>query len=232
MRKTLAALDAEWRECSRSPEAAEALRSWAAGDPALAELPDLAAVLRARLDPEAAPRILAALARLAPGDELAARTLLRALMPGLVTMAAGAMAEDPTAFDEMVSLAWQRIRTYPATRTGSVAGNVLLDVRKWYRCHRDIEAPRGPRSRHRASQEPTAPSAEEVVVGRQLVDEVVAAGGKGVISPAAVRLVLRTRYVGVPLAEAAADEAATVEQAWHIRWKAERRLRPALQRAS
>jgi hypothetical protein len=43
----------------------------------------------------------------------------------------------------MVSLAWERIRTYPTTRHGSVAGNVLLDVRKRYRAHRVIDAPTG-----------------------------------------------------------------------------------------
>lgn len=118
MRKTLAALDAEWRECSRSPETAQALRRWAAVEPALAGLSDLADLLRARRNPEAAPAILSALARLALGDDLAARTLLRAVMPGLVAMAARELVEDPNAFEEMVSLAWQRVRTYPPPVTG------------------------------------------------------------------------------------------------------------------
>ena len=231
MRETLAALDSEWARQCRTPEAASALRRWSADESALGGLADLPAVLRARRDPEAAPAILAALARWAPDDELAAKTLLRCLMPGLVTMAADAMTEDPAAFEEMVSLAWLRIRSYPETRTGSVAGNVLLDVRKWYRRHREIEAPRFDGRRGRGP-EPIAPSAEDVAVGRQVVDDVIRARDQGLISSAAARLVLRTRYTGMPLAEAAAAEEATTAQAECIRWRAECRLRPALRMAS
>ena len=93
---------------------------------------DLDELLEMRRNPTVAPRILSALARLARGDDVAARTLLQALVPGLVTLAASVGGDDPTALDEIVSLAWERIRTYPVSRPGSVAGNVLLDVRRGY----------------------------------------------------------------------------------------------------
>jgi hypothetical protein len=73
-------------------------------------------LLERRRNPDLAPGILAALAALAPGSGLAARTLLQARLPGLVRLAATAGRGDPGAVDEMLGLAWERIRTYPASR--------------------------------------------------------------------------------------------------------------------
>ena len=144
MNRTLTELDREWRELCRSASSRLALQRWAYAEPALAGILTLEAVLVERKDDaEAAPAILAALARLAASDDLAARTLLQALMPGLVKMAATSCSDDPAALDELVSLAWERIRTYPTSRPGPVAANVLMDVRKRYREHRTIEAPDG-----------------------------------------------------------------------------------------
>ena len=231
MNRTLAALDREWSELDRSPEGAEALARWARSEPALEGLPSLAAVLEERLDPAAAPPILAALARLAPGDSLAARCLLQALVPGLVRMASTSCSDDPAALDELVSLAWERIRSYPSTRAGSVAANVLCDVRKRYREHRAIEAPAslgcGP------GGDGAAPSAEEVVLARRaILDDLWAAHRHGVISAAALALIVRTRVEEVSLERAAAEQRSTTAQANCIRWRAERRLRPVLAMAS
>ncbi|MDQ3642166.1 MAG: hypothetical protein M3450_12070, partial [Actinomycetota bacterium] len=173
-----------------------------------------------------APAILAALARLAVNDDLAARTLLQALMPGLVKLAATSCSDDPAALDELVSLAWVRIRTYPTSRPGPVAANVLMDVRKRYREHWTIEAPDGlwpemPLTR-------IEPSAEDVVLGRCAIGDVIAAHRVGVIDVVALGLILRTRVDGVSLELAAAEHEATVRQANCIRWRAERRLRPLL----
>jgi hypothetical protein len=96
--------------------------------PALGGVADLDALLESRRDDKAAPAVLRALAVLAPGDDLAARTLLQALLPGLVRLAGLVGYDDRAAIEEMVSLAWERIRTYPARRRGSVAANVLFDV--------------------------------------------------------------------------------------------------------
>lgn len=63
--------------------------------------------------------------RLAPVDAIAARAVLQALLRGLTQLAATTGYDDPAAFDELVLLAWERIRTYPGTRCGSVAANVL-----------------------------------------------------------------------------------------------------------
>jgi hypothetical protein len=88
---------------------------------------DLDALLERRRDDQAAPAILRALAVLAPGDDLAARTLLQALLPGLVRLAG--MGTHPH---------------LPGRAPGSVTANVLFDVRKRYRANRLIDAPRSP----------------------------------------------------------------------------------------
>ena len=230
MNKTLAALDREWAELDRSPAGAEALQRWTQAEPALAGIPTLDALLAARTDTTAAPGILGALARLAVDDHVAARALLQALVPGLVRLASTACADDPLALDELISLAWERIRTYPLGRTGSVAANVLWDVRKRYRKHRSFDVPTAVTTE--IASEETSPSAEEIVLGHCVVDDLVAAQRSGVISNAALALILRTRLAEVPLETAAADQRSTAAQANCVRWRAERRLRPVLAMAS
>ncbi len=226
MNRTLAELDREWAELDRSPATAGALEGWGTKEPALAGLRSLAAVLRERRSSRG-PEVLSALARLAGDDELAARALLHALVPGLLRLASTTCADDPLAFDEFVSLAWERIRTYPTSRPGSVAANVIWDVRKRYREHREIEDPES------FGLEPTpddaTPSAEEIVLGRAAIDDLVAAHREGVIDGLALTLILRTRVDEVPLDVAAAEQQATARQANCIRWRAERRLRPVLE---
>jgi hypothetical protein len=230
MNRTLAALDREWGELNRSPATVEVLDRWRRAEPALAGLPTLAAILEERRsDAEAAPAILAALARLAADDHLAARCLLQALVPGMVRMASTIYADDPLAFDELVSLGWERIRTYPTSRPGSVAANVLWDVRKRYREHRAIEDPESPGQEPRREQ--ATPSAEEVVLARGAIDDVVVAHRHGVISGVALSLILRTRVDEVSLDVAAREQQANAKQANCIRWRAERRLRPVLRTA-
>ena len=228
MNRTLAALDREWAELSGSPASIEALERWSRSEPVLTGLPSLSAILEERQSvTAAAPALLAALARLAPDDELAARTLLQALVPGLLTLATTACTDDPLAFDEMVSLAWERIRTYPRNPPGPVAASVIWAVRKRYREHWALEhpSPGGPE----AVPADVEPSAEHIVLGRSAVDDLVAAHRDGVISVAALTLILRTRVDEVPLEVAAREQrAASLHAANCVRWRAERRLRPVL----
>jgi hypothetical protein len=87
MSHTLMSLDAEWRRLTRTSRARRALKQWSIAHPALRGLADLDGLLERRRDDQAAPAVLRALAVLAPGDDLAARTLLQALLPGLVRLA-------------------------------------------------------------------------------------------------------------------------------------------------
>jgi hypothetical protein len=197
---------------------------WARRHESLTGLSDLEGVLDRRRDRSQAPAVLRALAALAPGDDLAARCLLQALIPGLVCLAARSGNDDPAALDEMVSLAWERIRTYPTTRHGSVAGNVLLDVRKRYRAHRLIDAPTGA-WQHDGDAIDQRPGPDDEVLGRLLLEDLAAARRDGVVSGPALELIVRTRVVGESLAEVAEAEAVEPQVLCQRRWRAERRLR-------
>lgn len=224
MAPILEQLDREWDELASSPRARRAVSRWASAHPALAGNRDLAEILAARRVPARAPAILEALAVLAPGDELAARTLLQALLPGLVCLASKSGNDDPAAIDELVSLAWERIRTYPTTRHGSVAANVLLDTRKRYRKHRVIEAPRSSMS---IVDEPVdgGRQPEDEVFGRLLIEELRGAERAGVVSSSVLDLILRTRLGGERLVDVAAEQDLAPQILGQQRWRAERRLR-------
>jgi hypothetical protein len=227
MSNTLRSLDAEWRRLARSPRARRALSRWATTYPALDGLADLEQVLERRRDPAQASTVLSALAALAANDELAARTLLQALLPGLVRIAFNAAADDGSAIEEMVSLAWERIRTYPTGRPGSVVGNILLDVKKRYRQHRRIEAPRTtllPESRVLPPADADLVlSAEDEVMRRVAFVELLQRQRK-LVGDVNARAIVRTRLVGMSLAEVAAEENLSVNALTFRRWWAERRL--------
>ena len=213
MAQILQQLDGEWSELATSPRARRALIRWANSNPDLAGNRDLNDVLAARRDPERSGPVLKALAVLAPDDEVATRTLLQAMLPGLVRLAVVAGNDDPAAIDEVISLGWERIRTYPGHRPGSVAANVILDVRKRYRRHRRFEAP------------DSAELTEDEVLGRLLVDELVAAQRDGVMTVPVLETIIRTRLNGEPLADLAAEQSISPQLLCHRRWRAEVRLR-------
>lgn len=224
MSSILSALDREWSELATSPNARRSIIRWAHRHDSLAGLSNLQEVLDRRRDQALAPAVLKALAAMAPSDDLAARCLLQALIPGLVCLAARSGNDDPTALDEMVSLAWERIRTYPTTRHGSVAANVLLDVRKRYRAHRLIDAPAGSFP-HDDDAADSRPGPDDEVLGRLLLEDLAAAQRDGLVSAPALELIVRTRVIGESLAEVAATEAVEPQVLCQRRWRAERRLR-------
>lgn len=223
MTQVLQELDREWSELAPSPPARRALMRWAATYPVLAAYHDLDEVLAVRRDRTRSGPMLAALAALAPDDDIAARTLLQAMLPGIIRLSTRTGHDDPAAIDEMIALGWERIRTYPAARHGSVPANILLDVRKRYRRHRGIEAPTSielagePQDRHC--------STEDEVLGRLLVDELVDAQRRGMMTAPDLATILRTRLGDERLTDIAAEQQVTVRLLRHRRWRAEVRLR-------
>ncbi len=238
MSPVLKRLDAEWRQLAGSPRARRALMRWAAVHPVLAGIGDFDELLARRRDPTAAPELLAALAALALANPLAVRVLLQALVPGLVRLSCTVGSNDPDALDEMITLAWERIATYPATRHGDVAANVLLDVRKRYRQLRDLDYPR---KRHQsdwhlkttnwdsdeavAERLSAAPSAEEAAMERAILDELRSLASEGVISEPALRVIVQTRILGRTVSELAARTGISRNTLMSWRFRAERRLR-------
>lgn len=196
---------------------------WVNTSPDLAGNDNLREVFACRRDPVRSQPVLKALATLAADDDIAARTLLQMMLPGLITLAARVGNDDEAAIDEIISLAWERIRTYPCQRNGSVAANIILDVLKRYRSHRRIEVP----GSIELGSDPVdgAASVEDQVLGRLLIDALVRAQHNGLMSGPVLATILRTRVLDESLTDLAAEQGVTPQLLCHRRWRAEVRLR-------
>jgi len=219
-------LNEEWATLVSSPKARRALMRWTARHPELGQVQSLDEFVNTRGRPGWAALALRVLAVEAPDDEIAARTLLQSILGGVVRVVAGVLRDEPDAVGEVVSIAWNRIRTYPPQRPGPVAGNVLLDVRKEFLRNRaTIECPvEVPEGDGRFGADP-APSPEQVVCEQELFDELLFAQESGMVSKAAMATIIRTRLWGESLVEVAADMQMSADAIWRRRTRAERCLR-------
>lgn len=219
MAQILRSLNEEWSALAGSPSARRALMRWSASYPVFLPAPDLDGVITLGFDPEDGPEVRRALAALAPTDQLAARTLLQELLGGLCNLARR-VGRDDEAVDDVVRLAWERIRTYPTRRPGSVAANILLDVRKRYRREQDKA-----KRRHPAGAIVEEPSAEERYISQSFVEDLIEASSATGISDDVLATILRSRVAGESMAELAAEQQVSIKVLWHRRWRAEARLR-------
>jgi len=218
----LRALNEEWSALTDSARARRALTRWSVRNPVLADARTLDDVLAINRSPVHGPELRRFLAHLAPSDDLAARTLLQAMLGGLCNLS-HQVGRDDDACSEIMALAWERIRTYPAHRPGTVSGNILLDVRKWYgQLHRAaVEQP----CLVEQSAVAEEPSAEDVVLSRQFLAELATAGDRAGISRPTLATVVRSRAMGESMAALAAEQRVSLKVLWHRRWRAEARLR-------
>lgn len=218
-------LNTEWATVADSPAARRALMRWTSRHPELAAANSVDDFVDTRSCPGWGDQVQRALAAEAPTDELAARTLLQALLGGLARLGTRLAPDDPDVVDEAVSMAWNRIRTYPSQRSGPVAANVLLDVRKEVLRARGDGAviPSGDAVNRRCTDDAQTP--DEVVCGRAVVEELAAARDRGMVSSAALATIFRTRVDGESLAEVAEDMGMSADAMWRRRSRAERRLR-------
>lgn len=223
MELILERLDAQWPGLARSPEALRALSRWANDDDVFAGMRDLDDVLRCRRNPHIANDVHRVLARRAASEELAGRTLLQILLPGLVRIVGTCGHNDPDAPDELVAFAWERICTYPATREGSVAANVILDVRKQY-----VKLRKGDRiaTVRRLRESPSQESLpEDQVLAVLQFEEIRDACQRGLVNAVALEAIVRTRIEGELLSVVAAERGFTTEVMCQRRWRAEQCLR-------
>jgi hypothetical protein len=128
-----ASLSAEWAQLACSVPMSRALQRWAEGDSrlAFATAAELVAAVEARDD--RCHDVLAALAALAPTDDLAARTLLQLLMPALCGVARRLrfLGDHDERASAVVAIAYERIRTYPIKRRPRhIAANLVWDTTK------------------------------------------------------------------------------------------------------
>jgi hypothetical protein len=219
MAQILRSLNEEWSVIADSPAARRALIRWSAAHPILMTTANLDDVIALGYRPDEGPEVRRALALLAPTDGLAARTLLQELLGGLCNLARR-IGRDADAVDDVVGLAWERIRTYPADRPGSVSGNVLLDVRKRYCRAHETTTRCGVVEYARLE-----PSAEDKVVSRVSFEELIAASERSGVSSTVLETIIRSRVVGESMTDLAAEQQIPLKVLWHRRWRAEARLR-------
>lgn len=227
----LAALDNEWPVLCRDRSAHRQFLRWKEEDPALRSIADLAgllAVTRDRANLDASDAVLAALARRAPTDTLAAQVLLHALLPGLkrvIRTCRPRRGADDFA-SEVVTVALERIRSYPFERRPQrIAPNVLRDVRQrvvrqLIREQRLAErlGPAVPFDEERFGSPDEATSSEELI---GLVSEAVRTGR---LSHRGGRLILLYRVLGVTTPALAAAEGRRPDAIERRRQRAEAEL--------
>lgn len=215
MRQFLDLLGDEWKYLAVSPDAARALSRWSP-DPALEGCSDLDAVveeIQRRGRPAESDRILLALLRRAPGDPVAARTVLQAVMPGLKSLMSayqltGQAEEVSTA---VVEAAFERIQSYPCDRRPSrVAANLLHDTRQslWRAARKErrlrlVTVPLTEAALETVTRELSEPSPTD-----ELVDLVAEGVRLGHVAPSGARVILLTRVLDVPIEELAGDTGA------------------------
>lgn len=223
---------------SRGPSAAAAVRRFAAARAPVGALADPLAVALACHDPSRptdARRTVAALAALAPHDELAALTALVALRPGLRRLAArlatcGTSPVDAEA--DVLAAAWEVLATAepsPAT-DGCVARRVV--ARTWSRCRslqrRRQRAARAtpdglvPADCHRTVDRSLRPGGPSADAAHRLL---AAARDARLLTDRQLAVVTATRLEGRSLAAVAADCGSTPTAVRHCRARAEARLR-------
>ncbi len=220
MAEILRSLNREWSAIADSPSARRALMRWSATHRVFTSAADLDEVIDLGYDPDDGPEVRRALAVLAPADHVAARTLLQGLLGGLCNLA-HRVGRDDDAVDDIVRLAWERIRTYPASRPGSVSANVVLDVRKRYRREQD----RDRRTDLRVLAVGPERSAENYAIGNAVIAELIETSRRCGVSSDVLGTIIRSRAGGESMADLAAEQNVSVKVLWHRRWRGEARLR-------
>ena len=140
MRRTtgvLEQLDEEWNDIARSLRGRRGLRRWGHDEMLrdFATLDDLLDHVNRRGQIERSDEVLLKLLQLSPNDDLAARTVLQAMMPTMKRLTSrfatcGAWSAEETAA-VVVAAMWDRIRTYPVDRRPrKVSANLTLDTRQ------------------------------------------------------------------------------------------------------
>jgi hypothetical protein len=200
-------------------------------------VPEIASYLPLRqfvgsaLPADTPPETLAALAALAPQDELAARTLLQVLLPGLVQFMKTSTRADPDTVTAVIGLAWERIRTYPSNRQGSVAANVVLDVRKRLWADWGMRSPVPVKMEAIEPVVEMVPPPEDEAINRVLMGQLAAICRAGAVNDENLRMVVQTRWAGIPLKEFAAAERVGFRAMLQRRWRTEQRLGQLLRTA-
>lgn len=235
-RRFLDQLAEEWMSLRQSKSARQALAEWGK-DPAFAGLADLdqvVSLIQRRGRPVESDRLLLALLRHAESDNVAARTVLQALMPGLKMLMLAYRRSGPSeeVATAVIEAAFERIRCYPCDRRpAKVAANLLNDTRQvlWRdgcreRRLRLVTEPLPDRNAGYPVQlnvsDRNSPT-EELVA---LVDHAVR---EARLSPDGARLIVLTRVLDVPVERLAAETGRKAQTIRKRRRQAEAQLAAA-----
>lgn len=193
-------LERDWVATATSRAARRAMSSWAERDRTLVVFGDPAALVaqlhRRRRYQHADRWLHHLLAAAGEGDDLAGRTVLQALLPGLRALAfeLGWAGEHDDVAAAVVEACWSRIGRYPLRRRNRVAANLLWDTRQLF-----LRSSR----RHGLQPWTTMPEPARVVEdpspGEELLEVVRDAVQAGVITPTAGATIVLTRVGDVPV---------------------------------
>jgi DNA-directed RNA polymerase specialized sigma24 family protein len=225
-----ARLHAEWTRLRRHPAALGRARRWAIVD---GRVDDLSQVLTA-VGFEVAPSIerdeaLRRLVLLSADDDLAARTVIHRLLPGLLAVTARRRAQTQDAFDELAGAAWISIRTFnPARRPACLPAALIADA--------DYMAFRKPWRRAAAGERPTDTTAFDEIEAepRTTADKEVAALFSRAVEaglPDDDLQLLRRLAAATPTSQLAAELDVTPRTVRNRRDRATARLRQIVQAA-
>lgn len=223
-------LDHDWCHRASGSRSRQALRRWAEDQPVFGLFIDLDQMLlhvHRRGHPAVSDRVLAALAKLAPSDDVAARALLQAMLPGLkaLTHSFAWWGDPEETAAAVVAACWERIRTYPIERRPRrIAANILLDTRQ-----------RVIRQHHRAINDTDQLGVEELMSDQggihpavELLGHVADAMRHGCLEHDDARLIVLTRLADVPISELASAGGLGAETIRRRRRVAEARLGAAV----
>lgn len=124
-------LSVEWARLRRCPVALATADRWAIVPDGVDDLGRVVAAVGGDGDVSRAADVrLRRLVALADRDELAARTVVERLRPGLLAVAR--RRRESTAFEELLGAAWIAVRTYDGSRrNGFIAASLLSDA-EWH----------------------------------------------------------------------------------------------------
>ncbi len=217
-------LDAEWRQTARSEKGRAAVERWAGEEPALAgacSAEDVLALCQRRDDAgpgggevKTSQAALGAVLRVAAHDEFAQRTVMQAILPGLLALrrrASYMVASPGSGWDgedeleqEIVTLAYERVRALAGT-TQTWAAETLVD-QTWRRLRVLNEGERRWRARNVGMSPEWAedlPDSGEHSAAEELAHLVVDAVHDGTLAVGPAGLLYTYGVVGNPLVWAA-----------------------------